>query len=302
MSSPRIDSHKIDTMRDVTTPDGRTLRVYEAGATDGRPILALNGTPMSGRLFGPHGEDAARRGAKLIGYDRPGYAGSSPLEGRSVADAAEDVRTIADTLELDRFAVWGISGGGPHSLACAALLPDRVVAAASLASVAPREAEGLDWTAGMGEMNLEEFAAVRAGREALEEYLEREAAGLSSTTGEGLIEALESLLTPTDAAALSGDLGEHLATCTRESVAAGIAGWRDDDFAFDEPWGFALEDIRVPVLLWQGEQDLFVPFAHGEWLAARIPDVDSHLSPDDGHITLLARRVPEVHGWLLERF
>lgn len=289
-------------MRDVTTPDGRTLRVHEAGPADGRAIFVLNGTPMSGRLFGPHGRDAEQRGAKLIGYDRPGYAGSSPHEGRSVTDAAEDVRTIADALDLDRFAVWGISGGGPHSLACAALLPDRVVAAACLASVAPRDAEGLDWTAGMGEMNLEEFAAVRAGRKALEEYLQREAKGLASTTGEGLIEALQSLLTPTDAAALSGELGEHFATCTRESVASGIAGWRDDDLAFDKPWGFALEDIRVPVQLWQGEQDHFVPFAHGEWLAAQIPGVDAHLSPDDGHITLAARRVPEVHGWLLERF
>src|SRR5262249_49231731 len=281
-------------MAEVTTPDGRTLRLHEAGATDGRAIFVLNGTPNSGRLFGRHGEDAAARGARLIGYDRPGYAGSSPHEGRSVADAAEDVRTIADALGLDRFAVWGISGGGPHSLACGALLPERVVSAASLASVAPRDAEGLDWTAGMGEMNLDEFAAVRAGREALEEFLQREVEGLASTTGEGLIEALASLLTPTDAGALTGELGEHLATCTRESVASGIAGWRDDDLAFDGPWGFAVEDIQVPVQLWHGKQDLFVPFAHGEWLAERIPDVNAHPSPDDGHITLLARRVPEV--------
>jgi pimeloyl-ACP methyl ester carboxylesterase len=302
MSAARFDSRKIDTMRDVTTPDGRTLRVHEGWATDGAPIVVLNGTPMSGRLYGPHVEDAAARGARLFGYDRPGYAASSSHEGRSVADAAEDVRTIADALGLDRFAVWGISGGGPHALACAALLPDRVVAAASLASVAPRDAEGLDWTAGMGEMNLEEFAVVREGRDALEEYLEREAEGLASATAEGLIEALTSLLTPVDAAALSGELGGFLAKCTRESVAAGVAGWRDDDLAFEKSWGFSLEDIRVPVQLWQGKQDRFVPFAHGEWLAARIPGVEAHLSPDDGHITLLARRVPEVHEWLLERF
>src|SRR5262249_48711562 len=276
-------------MAEVTTPDGRTLRLHEAGATDGRAIFVLNGTPNSGRLFGRHGEDAAARGARLIGYDRPGYAGSSPHEGRSVADAAEDVRTIADALELDRFAVWGISGGGPHALACAALLPDRIVAAASLASVAPRDAEGLDWTAGMGEMNLEEFAAVREGGEALERYLEREAEGLAMATPEGIIEALNSLLSPVDAGALSGELREYFALCARESVETGIAGWRDDDRAFDKPWGFGVEDIRVPVQLWQGEQDLFVPFAHGEWLAARIPGVDAHLSPDDGHITLVAR-------------
>jgi pimeloyl-ACP methyl ester carboxylesterase len=289
-------------MRDVRTPDGRTLRVHEGWATDGAPIFVLNGTPMSGRLYGPHVEDAAARGGRLFGYDRPGYPGSTPHEGRSVADAAGDVRAIADALGLDRFAVWGISGGGPHALACAALLPDRVVGVASLASVAPRDAEGLDWTAGMGEMNLEEFAAAREGRDALERYLEREADGLASVTAEGLVEALTSLLTPVDAAALSGELGGFLATCTRESVEAGVAGWRDDDLAFESSWGFSLEEIRVPVQLWQGEQDRFVPFAHGEWLAARIPGVEAHLSPDDGHITLMARRVPEVHEWLLERF
>jgi pimeloyl-ACP methyl ester carboxylesterase len=289
-------------VHEVRTADGRTLRVHEGGATNGRTIFVLNGTPMSGRLFGPHAEDAGERGVRLIGYDRPGYAGSTPHEGRSVADAAEDVRAIADALGLERFAVWGISGGGPHSLACAALLPDRVAAAASLASVAPRDADGLDWTAGMGEMNIEEFAAVSKGREALEQYLRAEAEGLASTTAEGIMEALNSLLTPVDAAALTGELGEYLAACTRESVEGGVAGWRDDDLAFDKPWGFSVEDIRVPVQLWQGQQDLFVPFAHGEWLAERIPGVEAHLSPDDGHITLVARRVPEVHEWLLERF
>src|SRR5919201_1886109 len=159
-------------MRDVTTADGRTLRVHEAGRPEGPLVFVQQGTPMSGLLFDPHVQDAARRGIRLASYDRPGYGGSTPAPGRSVADAADDVRAIADALEADRFAVWGISGGGPHALACAALLSDRAVAVASLASVAPVDAEGLDWTAGMGELNLEEFAATRAGREALEDYLE----------------------------------------------------------------------------------------------------------------------------------
>lgn len=286
-------------MRHVTTPDGRTLRLHEAGAADGPLVLVQQGTPMSGLLFEPHVQDAEQRGIRLVGYDRPGYGGSTESPGRSVADAASDVRAIADALEVERLVVWGISGGGPHALACAALLPDRVAAVASLASVAPINAEGLDWLEGMGELNLQEFAATRQGREALEAYLEPQAR--ETVTAEGVLQALQSLLTDVDAAVLTGELGAYLAESMREATDHGIEGWRDDDLAFDKPWGFSVGDIRVPVQLWHGEQDLFVPFAHGEWLAARIPNVDARLSPEDGHMTLVQRRIPEVHAWLLER-
>jgi pimeloyl-ACP methyl ester carboxylesterase len=286
----------------VATSDGRTLRVYEGGDPGGVPVLVHHGTPMTGRLFGPHVEDARRRGIRLIGYDRPGYGGSTTHEDRSVADATADVVAIADALDLGRIAGWGISGGGPHALACAALLPDRVVAAASLASVAPADAEGLDWTAGMGEANLEEFGATRRGRAALETYLRSEAEGLLASDAEHLVEALQSLVTPVDAAVLEGEFAGYLSDCLRGAIRGSIDGWRDDDLAFFEPWGFEVEDIRPPVLVWQGEQDRFVPPSHGEWLASRIPDVDARISADDGHLTLLAQRIPEVHAWLLERF
>src|SRR5205807_2521044 len=135
-------------MRDVTTPDGRTLRLYEGGASDGPVVLVHHGTPMSGFLFGPHVRDAEERGIRLVGYDRPGYGGSEAFPGRAVADVADDVRTIADALEVDRLAVWGLSGGGPHALACGALAADRVAAVGSLGSVVPIDAEGLDFLAG----------------------------------------------------------------------------------------------------------------------------------------------------------
>jgi pimeloyl-ACP methyl ester carboxylesterase len=225
-------------VRDVTTPDGRTLRVHEAGATDGPVVLVHQGTPMSGLLFEPHAVDAAQRGIRLVAYDRPGYGGSTPAPGRSVADCVEDVRAIGDALGVERLAVWGISGGGPHALACAALLPERVVAVASLASVAPIDAEGLDWLAGMGEMNLEEFGATRQGKEALEAYLEPQAR--ATVTAEELVEGLRSLLSEVDAAVLTGDIGEYLAANMSEATSEGIDGWRDDDLAFDKPWGFSV--------------------------------------------------------------
>jgi pimeloyl-ACP methyl ester carboxylesterase len=152
----------------------------------------------------------------------------------------------------------------------------------------------------MGELNLEEFAATRAGREALEDYLEPKMR--ETVTAEGLLEELRSLLSAVDAAVLTGDIAAYLVANMREATRQGIDGWRDDDLAFDKSWGFSLKDIRVPVQLWHGKDDLFVPFAHGEWLAARIPTVDARLSPEDGHLTLMQRRIPEVHEWLLERF
>lgn len=211
-----------------------------------------------------------------------------------------DIRALADELELERFSTWGISGGGPHALACAALLRDRVDAAACLASVAPYGAEGLDWPAGMGEDNIEEFGAALDGRGPLERWMDAHVPGLLAADAKGIADELRSLLTPVDAEALTGDLADFLADSMHAAVGERADGWIDDDLAFIAPWGFEPADISVPVQLWQGDEDLFVPPAHGAWLAERIPNVDAHLSPDDGHITLVERRIPLVHAWLLE--
>ena len=135
---------------DVRTPDGRKLHVLEGGDPDGLPVVVHHGTPGGALQYEPHAVDAAERGIRLLSYDRPGYGGSTPHEGRSVADAAADVSAIADALGIGDFGTYGGSGGGPHTLACAALLPDRVVGAVAIASVAPFPAEGLDWLARHG--------------------------------------------------------------------------------------------------------------------------------------------------------
>jgi pimeloyl-ACP methyl ester carboxylesterase len=286
---------------DVRTPDGRTLHVREAGDPAGRPVIVHHGTPSSGLLNPKHARDAAERGIRLIGYDRPGFGGSTPRPGRRVADAAGDVVAIADALRLERFAAWGISGGGPHVLACAALLPERTVAAAAVASVAPYDADGLDWLEGMGEGNIIEHAAILEGGEAFERFLEREAAQFLAATPEQLVDALRLHLSDVDAAELTGELAAFMLAAFADGLRNGIAGWRDDDYAFVAPWGFELESIRVPVLLRQGRQDRMVPFGHGAWLAGQIPGVEAELSEEHGHLTL-RRGIPEVHAWLLERF
>jgi pimeloyl-ACP methyl ester carboxylesterase len=287
---------------DIERPGGRTLRIHEAGDPGGPLVVFHHGTPMSGALFVPWARDAESRGLRLVGYDRPGYGASTPHPDRRVADAAADAAAIADALGAHRFATWGISGGGPHALACAALLPDRVVGAASLAGVAPFDARGLNFFAGMGKENYVEFGAALQGRAAIEPLARDGAESLIDTTAEGLIEAMSTLVSPVDAAVLGDELGAHLAADMREVFRRGPDGWVDDDLAFVEPWGFDVESIRVPVLIWQGRQDLFVPASHGEWLAARIPGAEAHFTADDGHLSLMTERVAAVHEWLLARF
>jgi pimeloyl-ACP methyl ester carboxylesterase len=203
-----------------------------------------------------------------------------------VADAADDVAAILDALGVDTFVTVGWSGGGPHALACAALLPDRCVAATSLAGVAPYPADGLDWLAGMSAENIEEFSAAFEGERILTPKLELMAGDLETVRGADLATALSGLVSDVDKAALTGEFADTLAEAFRRSVSTGIAGWRDDDLAFARNWGFNLETIQRPVAVWQGGQDRMVPFAHGQWLAAHIPTARVHLYPDEGHLSL----------------
>jgi len=286
----------------VEAPDGRALRVREDGDPGGVPVIAHHGTPGSRLLYERWVEDATERGIRLIAYDRPGYGGSDRRAGRSVADVAADVEAIADALGLDRILTQGRSGGGPHALACAALLGDRVAAAATLASVAPYDAEGLDFLAGMGEDNVEELGAAVEGAGTLAPLLEAFAPRLLEADPDELVEGLKSLLSPPDVAVVNGGLAEELIAVTGEGIRATREGWLDDDLAFVKPWGFELDSISVPLHVWQGRQDLMVPVAHGEWLAEHLPGADVRLSDDDGHLSIELRRIGDVHAWLLERY
>jgi pimeloyl-ACP methyl ester carboxylesterase len=285
----------------VRTSDGRTLGVLEAGAPDGPVLLAHHGTPGSGAFYRPEVESAERQGLRLLAYDRPGYGASTPHRGRSVAGAAADVAAILDALGVERFATYGTSGGGPHALACAALLPDRCVAAATIAGVGPADAPGLDFVAGMGEGNIAEFGAAREGREQLTEYCRADAEGLMAAAPEQFAAALRPHLSDVDAQALTGEFAGYLQGSATAGLEPGVEGWVDDDVAFVTPWGFGVEDIRAPVLVWQGEQDLMVPAGHGAWLSEHVAGAEGRLSPEEGHLTLFAERVGDVQAWLRAR-
>ncbi|HVU78059.1 MAG TPA: alpha/beta fold hydrolase [Gaiellaceae bacterium] len=285
-------------IRTIPTPDGRTLELHEEGDPSGLPVIVHHGTPMSGLQYAPHVELAREQGIRLIGYDRPGYGGSSRRRGRTVVDCVADVHAIADALGLDRFASWGVSGGGPHVLACAARCDERLTAVASLAAVAPYAADGLDWFAGMGEDNIVEFAKALEGEDALRPLAEAHATSHVLGVDE-LIEGMRTLIGEADRAVLTGRFAEYFLACDRHAFEHGVDGWIDDDLAFAAPWGFELAAIRRPVLLLQGEDDLMVPPSHGHWLAARIPGVEARIDAADGHLTLVERRMGEVNEWLL---
>ena len=288
--------------RIISAPDGRLLRVEETGNAAGRAVLMHHGTPGAGHLYSLHAVDARDRGIRLIAYDRPGFGASTAQPGRTVADCAADVRAIAAALDIDRMAVWGVSGGGPHALACAAMLPDLVVGVGSLASIAPYGAPGLDYFAGMGQENVDDTKLTLEDEPAARSKLDRDREHLLAMTAADMVDGFPTLVSAVDAAALNGELAEYTVTCMHDGLASGGEGWWDDGYALLQPWGFSLEAIRVPVQLWHGRHDRFVPFQHGEWLASRIPGVDAHLTSGDGHTTLLQHRVGELHAWLLERF
>ena len=267
--------------------DGRVVEYLVEGPAGGRPLVMHHGTPGAALVLGPVAEAAARHGLRFVAHSRPGYAGSTAQPGRRVADVAGDVAALLDAVGADDFVTLGWSGGGPHALATAALLPDRCRAAAILAGIAPYEADGLDWMGGMGEENVIEFGAAASSPEALDKFLAEASAGMKDVQPDDLIAAFGDLLSEVDQAALRDGLAEYLAPTCRAAVSRGYDGWRDDDLAFLGDWGIDLASIRIPVSIWQGDQDRMVPYAHGRWLGAHIPHATTHLIPGEGHLSLI---------------
>jgi pimeloyl-ACP methyl ester carboxylesterase len=285
--------------RAIGLPDGRTADVLLAGPAEGLPLVLHNGTP-GGLVVWPGTVEAARiRGMRTIMVARPGYEGSTPRPGRVVADVAGDVAAVLDALGCDAFLTVGWSGGGPHALACSAVLRGRCLGTATLASAAPYQAEKLDWVAGMAPENVKEFGAALDGEAALTAFLTSAAAGLRDVQGADLAAQLGGLVSGADNAVMTGAFADHLAASLRASVSRGIAGWRDDDLAFVAGWGFELAEAgRVAV--WQGSEDLMVPAAHGKWLARHIPGARARMRRGDGHLTLQANKFGEVLDDLID--
>ncbi|MFC9588812.1 alpha/beta fold hydrolase [Streptomyces sp. NPDC056944] len=286
----------------VRTADGRLLVAEEWGDPSGSPVVLLHGTPGTrlGTLL--PGLAAEHPGFRFLSYDRPGYGDSQRAPGRRVADAARDAAAVADAFDVERFAVVGRSGGGPHALACAALLPDRVWAAAVLVGLAPPDAAGLDWYAGMTPFNVHEYGLARAhldGRDpgGLERDLAARAAVLRRDP-ECLLDDLRDGLSPHDLPVVEDPRVRTVLLRTyREALRVSHHGWLDDCLALAGPWGFDVASVTAPVLLWHGLDDAFSPVAHTRWLAGRIPGAEPVLVPDAGHFAAQLA-LPGVLRWL----
>ena len=261
--------------------------MYDTGEDDADDRLAVfwhHGSPNIGAPPEPLFAAADRLGIRWASYDRPSYGGSTPRPDRNVASAASDASAVADALGIDRFAVMGHSSGGPHALACTALLPERVLGVVSVSGMAPFGAEGLDWFEGFGPGGAAQLRAAATGRAALEKHL--------AETDD------EADFTPEDEAALAGEWS-WLIDVVRPAIAGGMGGFIDDDLAAVGAWGFDPADIVAPALFLHGCRDRMVPSSHGEWLARRCPSAELWLRPDDGHISILDQGAAAL-AWLRE--
>lgn len=284
----------------VLATDRGEILVEDGGCVDGLTVVVHPGSPGSRLLFGAGVEVAARFGLRLVSFDRPGYGSRPAAPGRTVADIAIETGMIADRLGLERFAVWGFSGGGPYALACAALMPERVVAACVFASPAPYAPDDFDYAEGWSQGAREELQRYFIDRQTARANWRQDADTMLATCSdpEGWLKRWGDLAEQDPAH--SREVAEYLAADVRESLGNGDHGWWDDWVALLEPWGFNLADIQVPVRLWHGTRDQNMPPAHGHQLAQRVPGIQTYF-PHEDHTTIEDNHRPDAYNWLIAR-
>jgi pimeloyl-ACP methyl ester carboxylesterase len=288
---------------EIAIRDGRTLTFEEWGDPQGTPVLCLHGTP--GSRFNRHHDQGvyAKAGARVVTYDRPGYGGSTRHRGRDVVGCVDDIAALVDALGIERFAVIGYSGGGPHALAAAARLPERVTRAACDVGVAPYDADGLDFFDGMDPLNVQELGWALEGEEVYAREIEREARELLERVSENPANVLgeDWELPEADRAELARpELHDVIRESMTEAFRNGVWGWVDDGLCFVRSWGFDLSEIRVPTRVVYGASDVLVPAAHGEWLARNVPGAEVVVQETQGHVAG-DDVVAEQFGWLVRQ-
>lgn len=278
----------------VALDDGRVLDVLVDGPLDGPVVLAHHGTPSTATFWHDWAEPLRAKGFSLVAYSRPGYTGSTRQPGRRVADAATDAVALMDAFGVTTAAQLGYSGGCPHALAVGALAPERCSHVVTVAGPVPVDAEGVDFTDGMGAENVDEFGAAARGRDAIEGWLDEFGRPMLRASADEIGAAFGDLVDDTDRAVLAQGWAEEVAAEFTRVDQGGIGGWADDDIAFVTPWGFDPADITVPVTLWHAGLDRMAPVSHSRWLSRQLPDADYREVDGLGHLALLRHYRPEI--------
>jgi pimeloyl-ACP methyl ester carboxylesterase len=278
------------TTRIITLPDGRDLAYEEYGDPHGVPVLSFHGG-LSSRLDAAPAQGAARElGIRLLSPDRPGMGRSSFQPGRTLLDWPADVAALADQLGLERFAVMGWSCGGPYAAACAARLAERVTSVALLSSAVP-----LDRFGSSRGLTTDDRVLLFLTRRApiLASAAMRFFIGDASDTR--LFKELARSFPAVDRAVLKAQPNPAEAVAfVKESMRQGTAGCLQDYRIFGDPWGFGLEEVRVPVQIWEGTDDHTGPPEYREFLLTHIPHATVHLVPGEGHLSLLPHHAAEI--------
>jgi pimeloyl-ACP methyl ester carboxylesterase len=253
-------------------------------------LLFLHGTPGDATVWNDWLQEIDS--VKAIATSRPGYGLSDRMKGRTVADDLLNQKELLDSLGITKFVSIGWSGGGPHSLNMTR--ETRCAAAFTLAGVGEFGRDDLDFLAGMGPENHEEFGQALNGEEAIASWMENHAMGLRTITGPDVLEGFGGLIGDADKRALTEDVAAQVAAVFRRALASSFAGWIDDDLAFVRDFGFDISKIAKPVIIWQGDDDFMVPKAHGEWLAKKIRGAELKFIPGHGHISLVEEFRPNI--------
>ncbi len=270
--------------RQFTLADGRNLDLLLGEGAKKSAIVFHHGTPSHATLWNSWITAFENRGIFSFAYSRAGYGTSSRHPDRSVNDVVSDIQEVLNEYGVENFVSVGRSGGGPHALATTG--DQRCKGVLSIAGFGEYGAPDLDFLAGMGEGNHQQFGAAISGVATLTAWMDAKADFRKTITGQKVIESLGGVLSDSDKAVLTSQFAEDIAHTFHSALQHGYYGWLNDDIAFVKNWGFDIRKITVPVSLWHGDQDLFVPHAHSEWLLSKIPTAHITRKVGEGHLSL----------------
>ena len=262
--------------------DGRMLDYISNDVSSKSAILFHHGTPGDCTAWQKWFKDIP--GVLAIAASRPGYGLSDRNKGRTVASDLADQNQLLEQFNIEKFVSVGWSGGGPHALGMSR--NPKCQGVITLAGVGEWGNSDLNFLDGMGPENHEEFGAALAGEASIEKWMQTNASAFKNVTGADLITSFGGLIGDADKKALTPNVAEEDAKSFRRALSVSYYGWLDDDLAFVQPFGFNLNEIKQPVLVWQGDDDFMVPRVHSQWLASKMPTAKLNFVPGHGHISL----------------